>query len=192
MAELLGAIASWQTLLLVLAVFGFAPGFTLRSIVRIYPKDDPRRTELLAELYSLKRLERPLFVAEQLETVLFEGLPKRIGSTRRAVDKKQRRKETEGQASWHGLTGHEMHTVCIKEARSGNREAMDALVGDLTSLVWHVARSYNLDRNAAEEVTQDVWLECFGRLSGRSEPSATEFTAWLVTDTRRRAQRRQL
>lgn len=191
MVELLGAIASWQTLLLVVTAFGFTPGFVLRSIVRIYPKDDPRRTELLAELYSLKRLERPFFVAEQIETVLFEGLPKRIELTYRAVSKKLRHRSTEGQASWHDLTDSEKHAVCIREARSGNREAMDTLVVELTPLVWHIARANNLDRNAAEGVTQDVWLECFNYLSSRSEPSAKEFTSWLITETRRRAQRRQ-
>lgn len=78
MAELIEIVASWRSLLLVLVVFGFAPGFVLRLLVRIYPKDDPRRTELLADLYMLGRVERLMFVAEQLETVLFEGLPHRI------------------------------------------------------------------------------------------------------------------
>lgn len=78
MTELIEIIASWRSLLLVLVVFGFAPGFVLRLLVRIYPKDDPRRTELISELYMLGRAERLLFVAEQLETVLFEGAPHRL------------------------------------------------------------------------------------------------------------------
>jgi hypothetical protein len=78
MAELFEAVASWRNLLMVLVVFGFAPGFVLRLLVRLYPKDDPRRRELIAELYAMPRRERPLWVAEQLETVLFEGLPSRI------------------------------------------------------------------------------------------------------------------
>lgn len=78
MTELIEIIASWRSLLLVLVVFGFAPGFVLRLLVRIYPKDDPRRTELISELYMLGRAERLLFVAEQLETVLFEGAPHRV------------------------------------------------------------------------------------------------------------------
>jgi len=41
MTELLEAIASWQTLALALLVFGFAPGFVLRLLVKIYPRDDP-------------------------------------------------------------------------------------------------------------------------------------------------------
>ena len=67
----------WPGLLLILLVFGFLPGFTLRLLVLIYPKDDARRKELLAELYALPWHERPLFTAQQLETVVFEGIPLR-------------------------------------------------------------------------------------------------------------------
>lgn len=63
-----------------LAVFGFTPGFVLRMIVLLYPKGDPRRRELVAELYMMRRIERPMWVAEQIETGLFEG----IGARRRA------------------------------------------------------------------------------------------------------------
>ncbi|MGH3830702.1 MAG: hypothetical protein ACRDRS_09675 [Pseudonocardiaceae bacterium] len=82
MVELLEAIASWRSAVLVPAVFGFAPGACLRLIVRAYPRDDPRRAELKAELYVLPWWERPLWVAEQLEVALFEGLPHRLRSRR--------------------------------------------------------------------------------------------------------------
>ena len=64
MAELLEAVGSWPSLL-VLLVFGFAPGFCLRLIVLAYPRSDPRRAELIAELYAVPRVQRPLGVAEQ-------------------------------------------------------------------------------------------------------------------------------
>jgi hypothetical protein len=67
-------------LLLAILLFGVAPGFLLRLIVKLYPVDDPRRQELTAELYSIKRRERPFFVAEQLETALFDGLFPRVSS----------------------------------------------------------------------------------------------------------------
>lgn len=79
MVELLNVVASWRSLLLVAVVFGFAPGFFLRLIVLAYPRDDPRRKELIAELYTVPRPWRPLWVAEQLETALFEGLIHRRG-----------------------------------------------------------------------------------------------------------------
>jgi hypothetical protein len=78
MSELIEAVASPWNLVLIVIVFGFLPGFTLRALVRIYPPDDPRRHELVAQLYVLNRIERPLFVAEQLETVLFEGVGARL------------------------------------------------------------------------------------------------------------------
>jgi len=80
MPELLKAVASWQNLLLVILVFGFAPGFCLRLIVLAYPRSNPRRKELIAELYVRSRIERPLWVAEQLETALFEGLGCRVSA----------------------------------------------------------------------------------------------------------------
>jgi hypothetical protein len=74
MAELIATVTSWPSLLGVLVVFGFAPGFCLRLIVFAYPRGDPRRAELIAELYAVPRIQRPLWVAEQLEVALFEGL----------------------------------------------------------------------------------------------------------------------
>ncbi|MGH3898141.1 MAG: hypothetical protein ACRDTA_07770 [Pseudonocardiaceae bacterium] len=76
--ELLDSLASWSTLLLAIIVYGFAPGFLLRLIVLAYERDDPRRGELIAELYAVPRLKRPFWVAEQLEKALFGGLSLRI------------------------------------------------------------------------------------------------------------------
>lgn len=66
-------------------VFGFAPGFCLRLLVKIYPRDDARRRELVAELYTLGRVERLVFVGEQLETALFEGTRSRLAARRRRL-----------------------------------------------------------------------------------------------------------
>jgi hypothetical protein len=81
MAELLDAVASWRSLLLVAVVFGFTPGFCLRLIVLVYPRDDPRRDELIAELYAVPPIQRPLWVTQQLEVALFEGLGHRVSAT---------------------------------------------------------------------------------------------------------------
>jgi Zn-dependent protease with chaperone function len=86
MAELLATVTSWRSLLLVVVVFGFAPGFFLRLIVRAYPRGTPRRDELIAELYTVPRIQRPLWVAEQLEVALFEGLGQRISTTIRRLE----------------------------------------------------------------------------------------------------------
>lgn len=81
MAALLETVASWPSLLLVIFVFGFAPGFCLRLIVLAYPRGDPRRDELIAELYVVPRIQRLLWVAQQLEVALFEGLGHRVSAT---------------------------------------------------------------------------------------------------------------
>lgn len=60
--EGLRTVASWPSLLLVVVVFGFAPGLCLRLIVLAYPREDSRRDELIAELYAVPRIQRPLWV----------------------------------------------------------------------------------------------------------------------------------
>jgi len=69
---------------------------------------------------------------------------------------------------WDGLEGTERHAVCVTAAREGNRGALDVLVAELTPLVWHVARGQGLDRAAAEDVVQTVWL-AFGRLTTKCQ-----------------------
>ncbi len=76
--QLAAEIANWRSFLAVLGVFGFAPGAVLRLIVLAYPSSDPRRKELVAELYVVSRWKRPLWVAEQLETALAEGVLPRV------------------------------------------------------------------------------------------------------------------
>jgi uncharacterized protein YegJ (DUF2314 family) len=78
MGELVGAIASWPTFFLVLLVFGFAPGALLRLILLAYHREDPRRREMRAELRAVPRWERPIWVCEQLEEAIFDGLGGRI------------------------------------------------------------------------------------------------------------------
>jgi hypothetical protein len=57
--EFLGAIVSWKTFLIALLVFGFAPRAVLRLIALAYGRDDPRRSEMLAEIHVVPRWERP-------------------------------------------------------------------------------------------------------------------------------------
>ncbi|HWE92270.1 MAG TPA: sigma-70 family RNA polymerase sigma factor [Pseudonocardiaceae bacterium] len=88
---------------------------------------------------------------------------------------------------WWELAGHERHAACLVAARSGDRGALDALVVDLTPLVWHVARGHGLDRTRAEDVVQTVWLTLLRSLNAIAEPRA--LARWLITTTRREAQR---
>jgi hypothetical protein len=86
---MMNAVLSWPTLVLAILVFGFAPGAALRLIVLAFPKDDPRREELLAEVYVVPRIERPFWVAQQLEVAIFEGLGDRLlwAATGRIIDR---------------------------------------------------------------------------------------------------------
>jgi len=78
MTSLIFHVLSWPTFAVALLVFGFAPGALLRLIVLAFDRDDPRRQELLAELYHVPRIERPFWVFEQLEVALVEGMGQRL------------------------------------------------------------------------------------------------------------------
>jgi DNA-binding transcriptional MerR regulator len=78
MADLIFHVFAWPTFGVALLIFGFAPGAALRLTVLAFSRDDPRRKELVAELYAVPRIERPFWVVEQLEVALLEGLPSRF------------------------------------------------------------------------------------------------------------------
>jgi RNA polymerase sigma factor (sigma-70 family) len=88
---------------------------------------------------------------------------------------------------WRELAGHARHAACLIAARSGDRAALDALVTDLTPLVWHVARGHGFEQTIAEDVVQTVWLTLLRNLHSVTEPRA--LAQWLITTTRREAQR---
>ena len=60
---------------LALAVVIFVPSIIVRLAVRIYPRGHERRDEVVAELHAVPPLRRPLWAIEQLELILFEGIP---------------------------------------------------------------------------------------------------------------------
>lgn len=76
--ELISDILNWKWYLLTLLVFGLAPGLLLRVIVLAFQRDDPRRQELIAELYAVPFIQRPLWVTQQLETALSDGIWPRL------------------------------------------------------------------------------------------------------------------
>ena len=57
-----------------MVVFGVMPGVLNRLFASMYPKDDPRRAEMIAELYAVPRWEQPIWVAQQGERAFFEGI----------------------------------------------------------------------------------------------------------------------
>ncbi|NJP88246.1 sigma-70 family RNA polymerase sigma factor [Nonomuraea sp. FMUSA5-5] len=75
----------------------------------------------------------------------------------------------------------------LVEARQGDRDALDAIVAELTPVLWHTARNQGLSRQAAEDVIQTTWLTLLRHLHAISVPGA--LIEWLVTTARREAWR---
>lgn len=71
-------LLSWKMWLVALFAFGFGPRLILRVVVHAWPEDDGRRRETLAALEHVSYARRPLFVAEQIEAALVDGLWPRI------------------------------------------------------------------------------------------------------------------
>ncbi len=64
--------------------FGLVPGLVLNLAVLFYPKDHPRRRELVAEMDAVPYFKRALWVFQALQVTLTEGLPARVRSHRAA------------------------------------------------------------------------------------------------------------
>jgi RNA polymerase sigma factor (sigma-70 family) len=71
--------------------------------------------------------------------------------------------------------------------RDGDRVAVADLVRELTPLLWNTARAQGVNRQTAEDAVQFAWLTLLRSAATVREPEA--MTSWLVTITRREAQR---
>jgi hypothetical protein len=118
-------VISWPTLGCALFVYGFAPGALLRLIVLFYPRDHPRRRELIGELYAYPRIMRPFWVAEQLETALFEGLHGRLAAWRARRPASPHGPDSlshaDAEAAWHAVTAVMAGTPHVRISRDGGR-----------------------------------------------------------------------
>jgi len=76
------AAGAWYHLplgiLIVGVTFGFMPGLVLNLGVLIYPKDHPRRKELIAELHEVPYFKRAFWVFYALQLAVTEGISARI------------------------------------------------------------------------------------------------------------------
>lgn len=81
----------------------------------------------------------------------------------------------------------EQASQCFGDYRAGRREALDELVELLTPLLWHTVRSQGLERSAAEDAVQTVWLHLVSGADAIRDP--TGVLAWLLTSARREAWR---
>jgi RNA polymerase sigma factor (sigma-70 family) len=74
-------------------------------------------------------------------------------------------------------------TDLVTRARSGDKQAWDALVERYAPLVWSICRRYRLGGADADDVGQAVWLQLVDQLGRIREPAA--LPGWLATTTRR-------
>jgi RNA polymerase sigma factor (sigma-70 family) len=74
-------------------------------------------------------------------------------------------------------------TDLVARARSGDKQAWDALVDRYSPLIWSICRRYRLDDADAEDVSQNVWLQLVDQIDTIREPAA--LPGWLATTTRR-------
>jgi RNA polymerase sigma factor (sigma-70 family) len=70
----------------------------------------------------------------------------------------------------------------VTRARSGDKQAWDALVEQYAPMIWAICRRYQLGADA-EDIGQRVWLQLVSQLDRIREPAA--LPGWLATTTRR-------
>jgi len=71
----------------------------------------------------------------------------------------------------------------VARARSGDKQAWDALVERYAPLIWSICRRHRLGHADADDVGQSVWLRLVSQLDRIREPAA--LPGWLATTTRR-------
>jgi len=74
-------------------------------------------------------------------------------------------------------------TDLVARARSGDKQAWDALVERYAPLIWSICYRHRLDAADAADVSQSVWLRLVDQLGKIREPAA--LPGWLATTTRR-------
>lgn len=71
--------------------------------------------------------------------------------------------------------------------RSGDREALTALIRRVTPLLWHLVRGFRLDSGTAEDVVQNTLLAFIKHCDEIVEPQAA--LRWMVVTARRESLR---
>lgn len=77
--------------------------------------------------------------------------------------------------------------LLLEAAQSGDRDALNALVRQVSPMLWHVARAQGLDRDSCFDAVQHAWLALLRSLPDIRTPDA--LVGWLVTVTKREAWR---
>jgi RNA polymerase sigma factor (sigma-70 family) len=80
-------------------------------------------------------------------------------------------------------------TGLMMRARTGDKQAWDALVEWYAPLVWAICRRYRLSATDAQDAGQSVWLHLVEQLGNLRDPAA--LPGWLAITTRRECARVQ-
>jgi hypothetical protein len=77
-ADIISSIGLWPLLVIVVVCWGIAPTLIVRLASMLYPREDPRRQEMVAEMHAVPRRERPLWALEEATRAIWDGVPERI------------------------------------------------------------------------------------------------------------------
>jgi RNA polymerase sigma factor (sigma-70 family) len=75
----------------------------------------------------------------------------------------------------------------LDAARGGSEDALAQITGELSPMLWHVARAAGLGSVDAEDVVQTVWERLLSHLADIRVPQA--LVSWLVVTTKHEAWR---
>ena len=79
-------------------------------------------------------------------------------------------------SSEHPVTG------LVTRARTGDKQAWDALIERYAPLIWSICRRHRLDAADAADVSQTVWLRLVDHLGNLRDPAA--LSGWLAATAR--------
>jgi RNA polymerase sigma factor (sigma-70 family) len=77
------------------------------------------------------------------------------------------------------------HGDLLRKARSGDSEAWNALVEQMSPIIWSIARSFRLDHATAKDVAQTVWVKLVENCDRIEDPD--RLPGWISTTCRREA-----
>jgi RNA polymerase sigma factor (sigma-70 family) len=80
------------------------------------------------------------------------------------------------------MNSEHLITGLVIRARTGDKQAWDALVERYAPLIWSICHRYRLTDADAADVSQDVWLRLVDHLGSLRDPAA--LPGWLAITTR--------
>lgn len=82
-------------------------------------------------------------------------------------------------------TGEHPNAALLRAAAAGDQRAWESIVDRYANLVWSVARSFQLGRSDAADVSQATWLRLVEHVDDVRDPE--KLGSWLATTARREA-----